>query len=201
MQHKNIILMLIMAFCIVFSIDAEAQTKRKRTSKRAEKKETKKKEVKEDSDPENDVVFFRDLMNYEMKIGNIGFFNGFSLSTKINAGYKLNNHLTTGLGAKLFYDQFIVSNGPDISYFDRGVFAFARGKVTQEIYLQAEYHHTVYDQINFTESVNYPTFGAGYMSGFGKWKFGLELLYIANDRARDLQNSVVEYWVGAAYNF
>jgi len=201
MQRKNIILILIVAMCIAFTTEADAQTKRKRTSKKPEKKETKKKVVEEDSDPENDVVFFRDLMNYEIKFGNIGFFNGFSLSTKINAGYKLNNHFTAGLGTKLYYDQLIISNAPDISYFDRGIFAFARGKVTQEIYLQAEYHHTAYDRINFTEKATYPAFGAGYMSGFGKWKFGLELLYLANDRARDLQNAVVEYWVGAAYNF
>jgi hypothetical protein len=39
------------------------------------------------------------------------------------------------------------------------------------------------------------------MSGTDKWRFGIELLYIANEKARDYQGSIVEYWFGASYNF
>lgn len=196
MNSRNLIALMILILSFNFVVETDAQTRRKRPTKRTDRKEVAKKE----KEPSNDVNFLEKL-NYDIKIGQVGFFNGFSISGKLNAGYKLSDRFTTGLGTKLFYDQFIVRGAPDFKYFDRGIFGFARGKITQEIYLQAEYNHMVYDRDPLNVSVNYPGFGAGYMSGFGKWKFGLELMYIASDLARDFQGSVVEYWVGASYNF
>lgn len=192
MKYSSIAGLIFFVFLLTFSSEADAQSKRKRPVKRPEKQE----KVK---DTQNEINFFRDQLSYDIKIGNIGFFNGFSISTKLYAGYKFNDRFSAGIGGKMFYDQFIVRGAPDISYFDRGVFGFARGKVTNEIFIQAEYVSMRYDR--FETTVNHPLIGAGYMSGFGRWKFGLELMYIANDLARDLQNSVVEYWVGASYNF
>jgi hypothetical protein len=192
MKYSLLPIMMIFVFLTGLSMEADAQTKRKRPAKKPEKKE----KVKE---PENEVNFFRDQLSYDIKIGNIGFFNGFSISTKLYTGYKLGDRFSAGIGGKMFYDQFIVRGAPDISFFDRGLFGFARGKVTNEIFIQAEYISMRYDR--FETTVNYPLIGAGYMSGFGRWKFGLELMYITSDLARDLQGSVVEYWVGASYNF
>ncbi len=59
----------------------------------------------------------------------------------------------------------------------------------------------IYRGFSTAQNVNYPLFGLGYMSGTDKWRFGIELLYIANEKARDYQGSIVEYWFGASYNF
>ena len=193
MKSYSKLILLVIAIFALNSVDADAQTRKRRTTKKTEKKETKKQE------PENEINFFRDQMIYEIRLGNLGFFNGFAISTKLNAGFKFSDHFSAGIGGKFYYDQFIVQGAPDISYFDRGIFGYARGKVSQEIYIQAEYGSMYYDR--FETSVSTPLIGAGYMSGFGRWKFGLELLYITNDTARDLQGTVVEYWVGASYNF
>jgi hypothetical protein len=193
MKSNHWTVLLCLAILMAVFSEAGAQSTRKRTNKRTEKKEVKKKET------ENEVNFFRDQMIYEIRLGNLGFFNGFSISTKLNAGYRISDHFAAGIGGKFYYDQFIQRGAPDISYFDRGIFGWARGKVSQEIYIQAEYGNMYYDR--WETSVSTPLIGAGYMSGFGRWKFGLELMYIINDAARDLQGSVVEYWVGASYNF
>jgi hypothetical protein len=59
-----------------------------------------------------------------------------------------------------------------------------------------------YDQgVKLSQSANSPLLGLGYMSGTDKWRFGIEILYITSERARDIQNSIVEYWFGASYNF
>jgi opacity protein-like surface antigen len=181
---------------------ADAQVRKKTTTT------AKKNQEKEATDATSG---FMDKFNPEIKFGNLGFFNGFSLSTKLTAGYRLSNHFTAGLGGKLFFDQRVIVGAPNPSILDLGPLMFARGKITDNIYLQAEYAFMNYgkDPVGYTTrryltqnvSLNYPLIGVGYLSGTGKWKFGVELMYIANERARDYQNSIVEYWFGASYNF
>ncbi|MBK8669755.1 MAG: hypothetical protein IPN89_09940 [Saprospiraceae bacterium] len=196
---KNFILLLSMVFCLLISIaSADAQVRKKTTSKKSKKEKEK-----------TEQVSLMEKINPEIRFGNLGFFNGLTISTKANVGYKLSERFTAGAGLKLFYNQFSVQ-GPDPSIFDLGGFLYARGKITNQIYLQAEYAFMGYAKdpdpyqiryITQDTKVNYPLIGLGYTSGFGKWKFGIELLYIANQQAQDIQSSVVEYWFGASYNF
>lgn len=201
---KNIykVIPLILLFMMLV-LDTDAQV-RKRTapSKRTDTK-------KEKSSKTKDEGSFLDKGYAELKFGNLGFFNGLSISSKVDVGYKLHERFSVGGGFKLFFDQYSVI-GPDPSIFDIGGFLHARAKITNEIYFQGEYAFMKYAKdpdgypfrrLPLDQSVNYPLLGLGYMSGTDKWRFGIELLYIADERARDLQRSVVEYWFGASYNF
>ncbi len=189
----------ILTLSVFMSDDVSAQL-RKKTIK--ERKEASKKE-------KVDQPSLVDQLNPEFKFGNLGFFNGLSISTKANVGYKLSERFTIGAGGKLFYDQFAVT-GSDPSVFDYGGFLLGRGKVTNEIYIQAEYAFMNYaaDPAGYNirgysvdQKINFPLIGLGYMSGMGKWRFGVELMYNTNETARDIQRSVIEYWFGASYNF
>jgi hypothetical protein len=105
-------------------------------------------------------------------LGNPGFFDGFSISTKLNACYRISDHFSAGIGGRFYYDQFIHTAFSHISFFDRGIFGYARGKVSQEIFIQAVYGSMYFDR--FETSVSTPLISTGYIGGFGKWKFGLE---------------------------
>ena len=91
-----------------------------------------------------------------IKFGNIGFYNGFYISSKLDVGYKLSQRFSTGLGTKLFYTQ-ISYIGPDDTYFDYGGFLYARGKITDDIFLQFEYSATKFDSTNFLPERLSPT--------------------------------------------
>lgn len=152
---------------------------------------------------------FLNKIGGDIFLGNVGFFNGLSISSKLSAGYKLGERFALGGGLKLFYDQYSVI-GPDPSVFDIGGLFMGKAKITRDIYVKAEYTFMNYAKdpdgyniryLNEDLKVNYPLFGIGYFSGTDKWKFGIELLYIADETARDLQRAVVEYWFGASYNF
>lgn len=195
---KYFILLLSFVFTmLVVNTDIEAQVRKKTTTKKSTK-------VKEDK------VKLMDKLNPEIKFGNLGFFNGLSVSTKANIGYKLHDRFSAGIGGKLFYDQFSVQ-GPDPSILDYGGLIYGRGKITKEIYFQAEYALMNYAYSDLfinrgfpggsNRSINYPLLGIGYASGGDNWKLGIELLYIVNQEAQDLQRSVVEYWFGASFHF
>ncbi|MBC7884903.1 MAG: hypothetical protein H7X99_05475 [Saprospiraceae bacterium] len=185
-MRKVISLLVFILFFVGLSLDINGQVRKKSSTKKTTKEK-------------KEQVNLMDKINPEIKFGNLGFFNGFSISSKLNIGYKLSERFTLGLGGKLFFDQIVVVGASDPSNFDYGGLAFARGKVTNDIYIQAEYAFMKYDF--YETNLNYPLIGAGYMSGIGKWRFGIELLYIANEQARDFQGSIVEYWFGASYNF
>lgn len=182
---------------LAVNADIDAQVRKKSTSK----KSTKAKEEK---------VSLMDKLNPEIKFGNLGFFNGLSVSSKANVGFKFHDKISAGIGGKLFYEQYAQRGLPDPSVFDFGGFVYGRGKITNEIYIQAEYAFMKYAadpdgyiirNLTLDQKVNYPLIGLGYSSGINKWRFGIELLYIASEAARDYQSAVVEYWFGASYNF
>ncbi len=185
---------------IIVNNDAHAQLRSKpNVSSKAKKDDKAKKDTKS--------IF--ENVGGEILLGNISFFNGLYLSSKLSVGYKLNDRFTLGGGAKLFYLQQSVT-GPDPSVFDYGGHLMGKAKLFSDIYFKAEYAFMTYGKdpsgyvyrgIYENTKVNYPLFGLGYMSGTGNWKFGIELLFIANDTARDLQGVFGEYWFGANYNF
>ncbi|MEZ4912304.1 MAG: hypothetical protein R2774_15760 [Saprospiraceae bacterium] len=142
-------------------------------------------------------------VNPEIKFGNLGFNNGLYVSSKLNAGYKFSERFSGGLGTKLWYSQISVP-GDDYSFFDFGGFLYARGKIVESVFLQAEYSSTNFAETGFLpkKTITYPTVGIGYYSNSGRmWRFGAELFYIFDSLAQDYQNSPVEYWFGATYNF
>ncbi len=190
-------LLMLIVILMASATDVDAQVRKRTTSK----KKSKQKE---------EQVSLMEKINPEIRFGNLGFFGGLSVSSKINVGYKLHKRFSLGGGGKFFYDQFS-QIGPDPSVTDLGGFLYGRGKITDQIYFQAEYVFMKYGadpdgfrtRRNLFEPVNlnFPMVGLGYSSGFDKWRFGVELLYITNQTAQDIQGSVVEYWFGASYNF
>lgn len=188
--------LMLIVILMVSATDVDAQVRKRTTSK----KKSKQKE---------EQISLMEKINPEIRFGNLGFFNGLAISSKLNAGFKPHKRFSLGGGGKLFYDQISII-GPDPSVTDLGVFLYGRGKITENIYFQAEYAFMKYGADpdgfrirNLFEPVklNFPLVGLGYSSGFGKWRFGIELMYITNQTAQDIQGSVVEYWFGASYNF
>lgn len=178
--------------------DAEAQVRKRTTTKSSQKAKEKK-----------ESVSLLTKLNPEIKLGNVGFFNGLFISSKLNAGIKLHNRFSLGAGTKLFFNQYS-QPGTDPSIFDFGGLVYGRAKITNSVYFQAEYAFMKYGKdpdnyyirgITESQTLNYPLLGIGYFTGVGNWRFGMELLYITNNLARDYQNSIVEYWFGGSYNF
>ena len=52
----------------------------------------------------HNLVNIMGALNPEIKLGNVGFFNGFNVSTKMDVGYKIHDRFTLGGGGKLFFD-------------------------------------------------------------------------------------------------
>ena len=183
--------LMILSFILFTIISAQAQIKKRPVSRIDEKEEA-------------ETLVFQDKFKADIKIGNVGFFGNLSLSGKFQAGYPLTSYLSAGLGAKIFYTQIFIASGPDAKYTDLGSFLYARAKIFSQFYVQAEYNFTAYDYVNSTypgANIYYPSVGAGYVSGYGNWRYGLELNFLINDLARAYQGSVLEYWAGAFYHF
>jgi len=204
-MKKIFVPFLIIVFLFTIIDDASAQRRGKK--KRRNKEDTEERSSSRDrSEDDFEGSSFTDKLNYEIKPGNLNFFNSqLSLSLKSNVGYKLNNTFTAGLGGKLFYDyinQFGTSN--DISAFSYGGLAYFRAKITQTFYLQGEYNLVSFGSVSTIpqETLAYPTAGIGYVQQGYDWSFGLELLAILNDEVRDKpQGNIVEYWINFSKNF
>jgi hypothetical protein len=90
------------------------------------------------------------------------------------------------------------------SSFSYGIYPYARFKISESIYVKGEYVYYNIDGGNGDNAKPWvPFLGGGYMSGFGPWKFGLELLLIVRDSDRDsfFNGDLFEYTFGATYNF
>ncbi|HOY13912.1 MAG TPA: hypothetical protein PLY70_12265, partial [Saprospiraceae bacterium] len=83
---------------------------------------------------------FTEKLNYEIKVGNIGFGgNTFGLAVKGNVGYKVFEKLSAGVGLRTNFTYLNYPTGlQDESGFDFGGFGYLRGKITKTIYLQGE---------------------------------------------------------------
>lgn len=186
---KTICLTAILVFC--FTNSAEAQKKRRPTT--VNRTTT----VEEEEDDK-----FIDKLNFEIKAGNVNFWNNiFQLSAKPDVGYKFNKTFTGGLGGKFFYSYIGGQWANSGSNLDYGGFAFARGKITDALYLQAEYNILNLDYSNFGhQAIEYFSAGGGYMQRGDKWSYGAELIINFNSV---IQNNIgiLEYWINFSYNF
>jgi hypothetical protein len=184
---KNILLLILVSVAILS--DASAQRKRTRTTPTTSRTRTQK----------SDASFANNLI-YEIRFGNVGLGNPVSLSLKPGIGYKLNKTFSAGLNSKLFYSYFNSIGGSDYSEFDYGVNLYARGRISNSIFLTGEYGFTKYGTASNPLELYYPSVGGGYVSpGNGKWSYGAEVLLPLNGTARDAVGTI-EYWIGFYYN-
>ncbi len=209
MMSKSLFSFSIVLLCLVcFTTELDAQ---KRGSKKRESKETTsdKSRSSRDRDGDKEVIPFSDRIIYDIHIGQLGFNRGFTISAKGGAAYKITDRFSVGLGLKNFY---YLENNPgsnsDISVFNWGPYIYPRFKISEQFYIKAEYYYISFDNDLFNSGNSdriyegIPLIGAGYLSGFGPWKFGLELLFIPSDSDRDLYyGDVFEYMFSFIYNF
>ena len=184
--------LLIAIFLFTCVLDADAQRRKKRRVRPGEREELK--------EPR---PTFTDQLNYEIKLGNIGFGSQFSLSLKPNVGYKFYKYASAGVGSRIYYTLINRTGIQDLTLFDYGFFGYGRLRLGESFYLQGEYTTLSLDlDTAGRRALNYPLVGAGYLSGNGgPWKGGFEILLIANDEARDNLGQVVEWWFNFSYNF
>lgn len=209
MRLNNLIsIFFLFLFLAGFSTELDAQ----RTGSRKRTTETKdQSRSSRDKDAETETIPLSDRIIYDIHIGQLGFNQGFQISTKVGAAYKFNDILSLGLGFKTFY--YAINNPGtlnDGSIFDYGPYLYPRVKVSQNVYIKGEYYYLSKD-IDFSNTGNaerqtkfIPLIGAGYVSGYGPWKFGLELLYIATDNATHdnfFYGDWFEYMFSFNYNF
>jgi len=193
---------------VVVEADAQRRSSKSRNSDRSERSSR----SSRNRDADTEKISINDRLFYEIPIGNIGFNGGFSISLKPTVGYKFSERFGVGVGLRSFY-YFLNNpniNGEDASLFLFGPSTFARFKVTQDIYLQAgyDYNSYKYDEVRQQASLTAdrtwfgsPMIGAGYSSGYGPWKYGLQLLFMVDDDVRNRENSAVDYWINFSYNF
>lgn len=194
-------------FILAGSMEANAQKKRR---KRTTTDESVTVRSSRNNDEFIDIKPWKEKIVWEIGLGNIGFFGGgtsnlFNLAVKPSVGYKLFESLTTGVFLKSDY-LFLNTNNEDYSLFDYGIGGYTRIKVLEPIYLKAEYGLQSYAYNRNTTAIvrrNFfvPLVGGGYTSGFGKWKYGFEVLFNLNNEARDYSSAAVEYWMKFDYNF
>ncbi len=177
-------------FFLLINVNAEAQRSRTRTSRTSRTSKT--------TEPEPSKLV------YEIRVGNIGFNQGVSLSAKPGIGYNLSKTFAGGINTRLLFDYFNRIGADDITTFSYGAAAFARGKVSEKIYLQADYGFLNFTNPNGPDTkIYYPSVGGGWMQtvgGSGSWSYGIELMVPLNNVMRDYFG-VVEYYGTFIYNF
>ena len=206
-MHKIFTAVFILFFLIGAATEADAQ--RRGTRQRDTDSERSRSSRDKDSDKES--IPLSDRLIYDIHIGQLGFNQGFQISMKGGSAYKFNDMFSLGLGLKTFY--YAINNpgtSNDGSIFDYGVYLYPRVKLSEQFYIKGEYYYISKD-FDFNNTGNaerrtkgVPLIGAGYLSGFGPWKFGLELLYIAADNeTKDFYfyGDFFEYMFTFSYNF
>jgi len=177
MNTRHIITILIGLFLLGSAVDSDAQRRSSRSSKSSERTSSR--------DKNAEKVSFKDKLAYDIFVTPF-FGGGFAISTKFGVGYKIIDPLTVGLGTKLNYTfQNNVGSANDRSQFHRGLFPYVRMKVAEQYYVKAEYNWYSYDtgESNLDRvDITFPMFGGGYVQGFGKWKFGAEIMLLVPDK-------------------
>ncbi len=192
-------------FSLVDDASAQRRGKKKRRTEEKTEENDKKRSSRDDDDEDYGPSGLKEKLNTEIKIGNLNFFgNQFSLSLKSNLGYKLNNTFSAGLGGKMYYDYINILNSSDDFHFTSfGGLAYARAKITKQLYVQAEYNvlSLEYAQtVTLRETLLYPSAGIGYMYEGFNWSSGIEVLVPFNDVVRD-RTGIIEYWITFSHNF
>ena len=190
MIKKHISVILLVLFFVSVAEEAFSQRTTSRRSSR-------------DRDRQEEKVSFADKLNYNIGLGNVGLGSNFSISLKGTVAYKPIDQLAFGGGGRFLYIFTNRIGGPDISLFDWGGVAFGRFLITENIYIQGEYNFASFDRGDNFDRLNhsYPQFGGGYMSGYGPWKYGIQLLFVADELARDYTGTTIDYWIMFSYNF
>ncbi len=194
-KHISLALVAIFSLFMVGELDAQ-RTSRKRSSDRTERSRR--------STDDTERISLKDKLAYDIYLGNIGLGRGFSITAKGGVGYKPIDRITTGLGTKIYYLYENLDGPNNFTQFSYGFYPYARVALSDQIYLKGEYVWLNIDG-GFGDNVQdwIPMVGAGYASGFGPWKFGIELLLIASDSDRDRYygGDLFEYMFSALYNF
>lgn len=190
----------VVAIIFLFSVVTEGLSQRRssRSSREKEKQE------------EEDKVSFKDKLAYDIHVGNLGFNSGFFISGKFGAGYKVIDPLTIGLGVKAEYG-FVNQDGPnDFDIFNYGFYGYTRYRIGEQFYAKGEYNYfsgqVGSDNLADRETVFFPMIGGGYVSGFGQWKYGFEVMLTLGGedsnygrQPRDVY-SFIEYTLVFTYN-
>jgi len=203
MTKKIISISLLVLFFLTVSTDIEAQRKKRKTSKKTEDTEdTRSRSRSRSSQERTETVSFTDRLNYDINIGNISFNNGFGITLKPAVGYKFADRISAGLALRAFYNFVNIRGGDDFSTFSYGPSVYSRFKVSEDFYIQGEYSRMSYqfDPNADRVTASSPLAGIGYLSGFGPWKFGIQVLFVFNERFRDIENTI-DYWFSFSYNF
>jgi len=186
-------------FSLIDDASAQRRGKKKRRSTEKTEETDERRNSRDDEDYGSSSI--AEKLNTEIKLGNINFFgNIFNLSMKSNVGYKFNKTFSAGLGGKFDYYYRSVPGPGDEGFFSYGGLAYARAKITQQLYAQVEYSafNTAFTLPRKTYL--YPSAGIGYMYEGFNWSSGIELLVPLDDEVRDFFG-IVEYWITFSHNF
>lgn len=198
-KHIIFFLMGLFLLSVVTESYSQKRSSRSSRSKRGDRSE------------KTEKIGFKDQLAYDIHIGNLGFSNGFYVSGKLGAGYKPIEKLTVGLGTKLQYRFYNELGNSDFDVFNYGIYGYTRYRIVEQFYLKGEYNYFSAqldrDGLRDREKVSFPMLGGGYISGFGKWKYGFEVMFTVGGatseptgfQARDIY-SFIEYTILFAYN-
>lgn len=208
-MQKLMIALLVLLFVGTATQDAQAQRrgKKKRPAKRetVDENETgsKREGRSRDYNPEDFDRSIWDDVNIEIKPGNLFLGNVTALSLKSNIGYNFNKTFSAGVGGRIYYLWFSDIGRGSSTRTDYGAFAYARAKITRELYIVGEYNATqsVSSNLNPTVNLNYASAGIGYMRPGIDWSSGFELLIVFDEAARNNLQAPIEYWLNFSHNF
>lgn len=194
-------LLLVFMFSLVDDASAQRRGKKKRRTKEKTEEKDERRNTRDDDDEDYGPSGIKEKLNTEIKLGNLNFFNNvFNVSLKSNVGYKLNKTFSAGLGGKFDYYYIGRQGSGDEGFFSYGGLAYARAKITQQLYAQVEYSafNTAFTLPRKTYL--YPSAGLGYMYEGFNWSSGIEVLVPLSDEVRDFFG-IVEYWFSFSHNF
>ena len=201
----NRIIISLICFSVVLLMANDMNGQRRSTKRSSDRSSSRTERSSSRTQTEDtETISIKDRLAYNIHIGDIGFGNGFQFSAKADVGYKLSERFTVGLGGKTFYFFQNVPNAPDNSLFTYAGYIYPRFKITESFYVKGEYNLYSIDFGPNADRINeaIPMIGGGYTSGFGPWKFGIELLFLPVPEDRDaLYNNVFEYTFSFMYNF
>jgi len=183
-QKKHITILLIGLFLAAFVTESYSQRRSSRTrddrSTRSSDRTTK------------EVSSISDKLTYEILLGNPWVTNNyFEVSGKLGAGYKVTDFLAFGAGPKFRY-----SGQGSGTEFIWGPQFFGKVNLGETLYIRAEYDYLF--QKNF-DNISSPLAGIGYLSGFGKWRYGLEVLVPFKAEYRN-NFALLDYMFSFIYN-
>ncbi len=184
LYKKHITIFLIGLFLATFVAESYSQRRSSRSSSTRSSRSS-------DRDTK-EVTSLTDKLTYEILLGNPFISNQFfELSGKLGVGYKVTDFLAFGAGPKWRY-----SGDTGGSNFIYGPQFFGKVNLGEQVYIRGEYDILI--RKNF-DNITSPLAGLGYVSGFGKWKYGLEVLLPFNADYRQ-GFSVIDYMFSFVYN-